>query len=214
MKVQYVETNLNRKQLIELIKEKVDLVEVMLDEGVDVDISTDINGECKAVCPFHDDHNPSMSVNSEKGVYNCFACGAGGDVIKFIQETRETDFNGALQILSKYLDLNSQIFVPNFFKVFDTFRKDMQKILDTTLEEQANSKLAPLPHLVAFNDKVQKFYNNGVSTIESILEELAKTKYDCKIRALKYNLDETDNEKLIERLKVFEKKLQNFMEVG
>ena len=37
------------------------------------------------VCPFHDDHSPSMSVSKEKQIYTCFTCGATGNVFKFIQ---------------------------------------------------------------------------------------------------------------------------------
>ena len=33
-----------------------------------------------AICPFHDDHNPSMSISSEKQIYTCFVCGASGKV--------------------------------------------------------------------------------------------------------------------------------------
>ncbi len=40
----------------------------------------------KACCPFHDDHNPSMSIDDSRGLYKCFACGAGGDVFNFIRE--------------------------------------------------------------------------------------------------------------------------------
>jgi DNA primase len=37
-----------------------------------------------ALCPFHDDHNPSLRVNAETGAFRCMACGArGGDVIDF-----------------------------------------------------------------------------------------------------------------------------------
>ena len=35
------------------------------------------------VCPFHNDRNPSMSVNPPRQIYRCFSCGAGGDVITF-----------------------------------------------------------------------------------------------------------------------------------
>ncbi len=38
------------------------------------------------LCPFHNDKNPSFSVSEEKGLYNCFSCGASGDIFKFIQE--------------------------------------------------------------------------------------------------------------------------------
>ena len=38
------------------------------------------------ICPFHQDHKPSMRVTPSMGIYKCFACGAGGDVFKFVQE--------------------------------------------------------------------------------------------------------------------------------
>ncbi len=39
-----------------------------------------------ALCPFHNDTHPSMQLNEQKNMYKCFACGAGGDAIKFVQE--------------------------------------------------------------------------------------------------------------------------------
>ena len=36
-----------------------------------------------AVCPFHDDHNPSLSIDDQKGLFNCFGCGASGDIYEF-----------------------------------------------------------------------------------------------------------------------------------
>ena len=37
-----------------------------------------------ALCPFHDDHNPSLRVNAETGAFRCMACGTkGGDVLAF-----------------------------------------------------------------------------------------------------------------------------------
>ena len=44
--------------------------------------------EMVGLCPFHSDHSPSMYVNPHKQIFKCFACGAGGDVLKFVQ-TRE-----------------------------------------------------------------------------------------------------------------------------
>lgn len=40
----------------------------------------------KACCPFHNDHNPSMSIDENRGIYKCFACGAGGDIFNFVRE--------------------------------------------------------------------------------------------------------------------------------
>ena len=48
-------------------------------------------------CPFHNDHSPSMNVNTQMGIYKCFACGAGGDVFKFIMEHEKMDFKAAVE---------------------------------------------------------------------------------------------------------------------
>ena len=45
-----------------------------------------------ALCPFHDDNNPSMSISPEKQIYKCFVCGAGGNVFTFIQNYEQSSF--------------------------------------------------------------------------------------------------------------------------
>ena len=56
------------------------------------------------VCPFHDDHSPSMTVNPTLGIYKCFACGAGGDVFKFVKEHEKIDFNGAVEWVANFVN--------------------------------------------------------------------------------------------------------------
>jgi DNA primase len=51
-------------------------------------------------CPFHDDHNPSFSVNPVEKLYHCFTCGAGGDLIRFVRETEGLDFAPAIEWLA------------------------------------------------------------------------------------------------------------------
>jgi DNA primase len=52
------------------------------------------------LCPFHGEKSPSFSVNAELGLYHCFGCQAGGDVIKFVQETEHLDFVEAVELLA------------------------------------------------------------------------------------------------------------------
>ncbi|MCB1147643.1 MAG: DNA primase, partial [Leptospiraceae bacterium] len=54
------------------------------------------------LCPFHSEKSPSFSVAPAKGIFKCFGCGKGGDLISFIREYERTDFRGALVILSEY----------------------------------------------------------------------------------------------------------------
>ncbi len=57
--------------------------------------------EMVGVCPFHDDHKPSMNVSSVKQIFKCFACGAGGDVFKFIQMRENLSFPQAVERLAE-----------------------------------------------------------------------------------------------------------------
>lgn len=52
------------------------------------------------VCPFHDDHSPSMSVSEEKQIYKCFACGATGNVFTFVAEYENVPFVEAISIVA------------------------------------------------------------------------------------------------------------------
>ena len=53
------------------------------------------------LCPFHDDNNPSMHVNDEKGFFHCFSCGAGGDVFGFLMRYSNIGFHEALKELAR-----------------------------------------------------------------------------------------------------------------
>lgn len=49
-----------------------------------------------AVCPFHDDHDPSLNINTERQIYKCFVCGAGGNVFTFVRDYEKISFREAV----------------------------------------------------------------------------------------------------------------------
>jgi DNA primase len=55
----------------------------------------------KALCPFHDDHNPSLEVNPERQSFKCWGCGVGGDVFDFVKIYEKVDFAEALRMLAE-----------------------------------------------------------------------------------------------------------------
>jgi len=57
--------------------------------------------EMVGVCPFHDDHRPSMYVNSTKQIFKCFACGAGGSVFTFVQMRENLTFPQTIERLAE-----------------------------------------------------------------------------------------------------------------
>ena len=52
------------------------------------------------VCPFHDDHSPSMSVSKDKQIYKCFVCGATGNVFNFVENYLGISFLEAVKIVA------------------------------------------------------------------------------------------------------------------
>ena len=57
--------------------------------------------EYKAICPFHDDSHPSMYVNPQKGIYKCFACGAGGNALTWLEKYFHMTRGEAWKLLSE-----------------------------------------------------------------------------------------------------------------
>ncbi len=52
-------------------------------------------------CPFHNERTPSCSVSPDKGLFHCFGCGAGGDVITFIMRIENLDYIEAVKFLAQ-----------------------------------------------------------------------------------------------------------------
>ena len=57
--------------------------------------------EMVGLCPFHEDSRPSLNVNTSKQIFKCFACGAGGDVIKFMMLREKLSFPEAVVFLAE-----------------------------------------------------------------------------------------------------------------
>ena len=58
--------------------------------------------ELIGLCPFHDDHSPSLNIDPVKNVWNCKgACGEGGDVFLWVMRAEGVSFHHALELLRK-----------------------------------------------------------------------------------------------------------------
>ena len=55
----------------------------------------------KGLCPFHQEKTPSFNVNKDKGFFKCFGCGAGGDVVKFVELQQKVPFPEAVRYLAQ-----------------------------------------------------------------------------------------------------------------
>ncbi|MGC5627003.1 DNA primase [Georgenia sp. Z1344] len=86
-----------RREDIEAVKEKVRIEEVV---GAHVTLRTAGVGSMKGLCPFHDERTPSFHVRPQVGVWHCFGCGEGGDVVSFVQRIEGLSFAEAIEMLA------------------------------------------------------------------------------------------------------------------
>ena len=86
-----------RRDDIERVRVATDLVELVA-EVTKVKRS---GRSVMAVCPFHQEKTPSMSIDPSRGLYHCFGCGKSGDLFRFIQETQGLDFSDSVELLAR-----------------------------------------------------------------------------------------------------------------
>ena len=90
----YVDT-----ETINDIKNRTDIVEV-ISRYVPL---TKRGNNYFGLCPFHDDHNPSMSVSPDKQMFKCFVCEKAGNVFNFVSLYEHVPFNEAVILLGNKL---------------------------------------------------------------------------------------------------------------
>jgi DNA primase len=79
------------------IRDAVDFIELV---SARTDLRRAGPSNYEGLCPFHEERTPSFGIDPTQKVYYCFGCQAGGDVFKFVQETENVDFKGALELLA------------------------------------------------------------------------------------------------------------------
>ena len=73
------------RDLTDRIKDEVDIISVVESHNLPQFSRLSVD-RATAICPFHNDNNPSLTIDKNKGLYKCFSCGAGGDIFNFERE--------------------------------------------------------------------------------------------------------------------------------
>ncbi|CAM3721631.1 DNA primase [Nocardiopsis rhodophaea] len=87
-----------RDEDIALVRERSPIADVI---GEYLQLRNAGGGSLKGLCPFHDEKSPSFNVTPARGLYHCFGCGEGGDVIRFVQEIEQLSFVDAVEHLAQ-----------------------------------------------------------------------------------------------------------------
>jgi len=130
-------------EMINEIRNKVDIVEV-ISKYIPL---TQRGKNYFGVCPFHDDHSPSMSVSKEKQIFTCFSCGATGNVFTFIKDYEHIDFYDAVRLLGNQVgyNLGQTKIVKNknaeAYEIYNLACKFYQNNLNSALGKNANDYL-------------------------------------------------------------------------
>lgn len=134
------------------------------------------------VCPFHDDHSPSMSVSREKQIYRCFTCGASGNVLTFVMNYENIGFVDALKKLGDkvgiHLDIKSNQKSSKYSEFYDIYKLSTnfyKNNLNSPLGEEARKYL----NSRKITEDMIKTFDIGLSLNDSLSKMLVK-KYDSK----------------------------------
>ncbi len=135
------------------------------------------------VCPFHDDHSPSMSVSPEKQIFTCFSCGASGNVFTFVSDFEKISFSEAVKLLGDKAGINigSNIITKkekdDYIDIYNLTSKFYQNSLFTNLGKNA---IEYLEKRKIDKETIKKF-GIGLS-----IQKVSLTDY---LKSKKYNVD-------------------------
>ena len=136
------------------------------------------------ICPFHDDHTPSMSVSEEKQIFTCFVCGVSGNVFSFVKNYENITFMEAVNKVAGIsgISLSQNINVvkryDKEYKAYDLAVKYYKNNLKSELGRSAREYLK----LRNINEDIINEFDIGVSLNDNNLSKLLVGKnYDEKM---------------------------------
>ncbi len=138
-----------------------------------------------ALCPFHDDTNPSMSVSEEKQIFNCFTCNIGGNVFSFVMEYDNVDFKTAVKTVADKVGVPLEItksYQKSYdsvdYKILDVSKKFFYNNLNTKIGLKAKQYLLDRN----IDEETIKFFELGYAQDEydSLTNFLTKQNYKEK----------------------------------
>ena len=129
------------------------------------------------VCPFHDDHSPSMSVSPQRQMYRCFVCGASGNVFNFVKDYEKISYYSAVKKVADKVGLNFSYKENNeiinsedkkYYEIYKIANMFYQNNLNTTLGKNAKNYLKNR----SISDDIIKKFEIGLSLDDNKLTKL------------------------------------------
>lgn len=163
------------QEKIDEIRQSVDIVDVM---GQYLELHKK-GKNYMAICPFHDDNHPSLSISQSRQIYKCFVCGNGGNVFTFIQEYLKVPFVEAVMKVAEFghVDMSGYSLEKRVVKVdealaplYDMHAFALKLYMYYLYTQSGKQSLDYLRHR-GFDDDLIKMFGIGYAPEKSILHE-------------------------------------------
>ena len=122
------------QDLIQQVKKHADVVKIISAYQSLTQKGRDYVG----LCPFHNDQHPSMHVSPQKGIFRCFSCGTGGDVIAYVMKRENLNYFEALKRVAELSGYSDDRLQDNRYvkPVDERKQKQIKCLADLTLYYQ------------------------------------------------------------------------------
>lgn len=194
------------QELFDEVVEKSDIVDVISDY---VQLSK-AGKNYKGLCPFHGENTPSFVVSPDKGIYKCFGCGEGGNVVSFVSSLEAISYPQAILKLAKRAGIETNIVLPSDESIQDAKFKNEFDILEFSkgfyhyyLNHTKEGKVAlAYLHDRGMSDETIAKFGIGLapSYSDALVKTLANNRYSLDV-AMKLGLLNEHNGQYYDRFK-------------
>ncbi|MCH3961211.1 MAG: DNA primase [Solobacterium sp.] len=135
------------------------------------------------LCPFHDDHSPSMSISPDRQIYKCFVCGNGGNVFTFVQNYEKISFPEAVGKVAELTGYHLSVQPDAYERPKDPHKEALYSLLNESInytmyqiDTPSASRCKEYLDKRGLNSEVRKTFQIGYNPIGSSLSEFLKAK--------------------------------------
>ena len=161
------------------IRSKIDIVE-LISEYVPL---TKKGQYYWGICPFHNDKNPSMSVDEKRQTYTCWSCHNSGNVFNFVEQIENISFKEALKKLGDKVGIQLDGYSSTintkynkYYEIYDITSKYYQLMLNTDKGEKAKEYLK---NRGIDNETIKEFgIGLALNDKDKLVKYLKEKKYD------------------------------------
>lgn len=170
---------MNNQNIINEIRSKINIVD-LISEYVPL---TKKGQSYWGICPFHNDRNPSMSVDEKRQIYRCWSCHNSGNVFNFLEQIENISFREALKRIGDRVGVKLEGYSNNvnakfnkYYEIYDITQKYYQLMLNTDKGEKAKEYLKNR----GINSETIKEFGIGLalSDKDKLVTYLKEKKYD------------------------------------